>query len=91
MNQPGFAYYNLNGLLLAAPCLANTYSPGFRKQIACVPCPPGAWTRNSHSSSSCGAALAQMLWLGCIGLVTWCDAGRSACVLRQQQQQLASE
>jgi hypothetical protein len=43
VNSPGYAFTTVGDSKnpLAVPCGVDTYSPGFKKQRACVPCPDG--------------------------------------------------
>jgi hypothetical protein len=42
VNTPGYSYsINATGYPSQTACPMNTYSPGFKKQRACVPCPTG--------------------------------------------------
>jgi hypothetical protein len=49
VNLPGYSYSitSVNGLSIvsAERCPVNTYSPGLKKQRACVPCPTGFTTK----------------------------------------------
>jgi hypothetical protein len=58
VNTPG-TYYQLNatGSPTAVTCPQDSYSPGLRKQRACVPCAPGFTTAGlsaQRSSQACG-------------------------------------
>lgn len=58
VNTPG-TYYQLNatGSPTAITCPQDSYSPGLRKQRACVPCAPGFTTADlsaQRSSQACG-------------------------------------
>lgn len=60
VNVPGtYIQYDASGTPSAVTCPQDTYSPGFRKQRACVACPSGFSTRGNNgstSSSACGEA-----------------------------------
>jgi hypothetical protein len=56
VNVPGtYIQYDPSGTPSAVTCPQDTYSPGFRKQRACVSCPPGFTTRGNNSSTSSSA------------------------------------
>jgi hypothetical protein len=58
VNMAGYSYeLTSSGVAYAALCPRNTYSPGMKKQRACVPCPT-AFTTNGKtgqmSANACG-------------------------------------
>jgi hypothetical protein len=58
VNLPGYSYsITAAGTPSAAPCGPDSYSPGYKKQRACVPCPTGFTTAGAvqaKSPTACG-------------------------------------
>jgi len=58
VNLPGYSYdINALGKLSATKCPVDTYSPGMKKQRACVPCPTGFTTKGRTGAvapTACG-------------------------------------
>jgi hypothetical protein len=61
VNQPGYFYsVTAAGVPSATPCGPDSYSPGWKKQRACVPCPSGFTTAGvveAKSPTACGMYL----------------------------------
>jgi hypothetical protein len=66
VNQPGFSYsIDSTGTPSAVLCGPGTYSPGLKKQRACVPCPSGFTTDGQSGArlpSACGRRLLSSVW-----------------------------
>lgn len=77
VNLPGTSFsMAADGTPSAAPCDADTFSPGLRKQPSCTPCSPGMSTdgaERSTSSSACKAPPGS--FLKAPGVVALCPRG----------------
>jgi hypothetical protein len=62
VNMPGYSYsINSAGQPSASLCPLNTYSPGMKKQRACVPCPTG-FSTNGRTGASSPTACGERQW-----------------------------
>lgn len=81
VNVPG-TYYLLDstGQPAAATCPADTYSPGLRKQRACVPCATGFTTNQATeqlSARACGTSATRAVCGHVVTLMIWEELGDS--------------